>query len=313
MKVLGLSFGRKMKNCEILVKQALMGAEAAGAEVTFLRTINLKVGHCIGCGGCGKGTQIKCILKDDYLTIEEAVLDADAIIVAAPVYALGPVGQYKNFLDRFGPAHDRMALEAKQEARIANGEELLDARYFKRRFISYISVGGAHTPNWVSYGLPGMHLMGFSTWMKPLDQIDAYNMGHTGNPILDKELMKRAYRMGEVTAAALSQDPETVEWAGEPGTCPVCHCNHITFNGTTTVECPICGIYGKLSMDGDKVRIDFSPEEQARSRYTRAGLKEHYLEIQGMGAVAAPKIMANKEMLDQELKRFSDYLAGESR
>ena len=312
-KILGLSFGRKMKNCEILVKQALKGAEAAGAEVAFLRTINLRVDHCIACGACSSGMragkQIKCVLKDDYAVIEEAILNADAVLVGAPVYALAPVGQYKNFLDRFGPAHDRMALEAERAKREAAGTEPLDERNFKRRYIGYISVGGAHTQNWVSYGLTGMHLMGFSTWMKPIGHIDAYNMGYTGNPILDHDLMGRAYQLGEHIASAAQTKSEDVPWLGDPGTCPVCHLNHITLTGTTTVECPFCGITGTLVADGDKVRVEFSPEQQARSRYTREGLQEHYLEIQGMGAVAAPKIAANKQMLEEELKALEAYLA----
>lgn len=313
MKILGLSFGRKMKCSEILVKKALMGAETAGAEVSFLRTVNLRIDHCVGCGACSAGMragkQIKCVIKDDYHIVEEAILDADAIIVAAPVFALAPVGQYKNFLDRFGPAHDRMAVEAEQEKREKQGSEPLDPRCLKRRLISYISVGGANTQNWVSYGLSGMHILGISLWMKPVGHIDAYNMGQTGSPILDKDLMDRAYNLGKHMANAEGQDADSVAWMGEEGTCPVCHLNNITMTGTTTVECPLCGISGKLVVDGDKVRVDFPPEQQARSRYTRAGLQEHYLEIGGMGAIAGPKIAANKEMLEEEIKKFTAYLA----
>lgn len=37
MKILGLTCGRKMSNSEILVKEALMGAEELGAEVELVR------------------------------------------------------------------------------------------------------------------------------------------------------------------------------------------------------------------------------------------------------------------------------------
>jgi len=313
MVALGLSFGRKMKNCEILVKQALKGAESAGAQVRFLRTMDLRIDHCTGCGACSAsmraGKQVKCIIKDDYSVVEEAVLDADAIIVAAPVYALAPTGQFKNFLDRFGPAHDRMAIEAEQEKREKESTELLDSRYFTRRMVSYISVGGAVTQNWVSYGLAGMHLFGFPNHMKPVGHIDAYNMGQTGSPILDKDLMSRTFDLGKHTAASVGRDENDIAWFGEEGVCPVCHLDHITVKGTTTVECPLCGIEGKLIVEGDNVRVDFPAEQQARSRYTREGLLEHYLEIKGMGAVAGPKIKANKEMLDAELKKFETYLS----
>ena len=88
MKVLGISFGRKMKCSEILVKEALYKAKEEGAEVEFISTLNLNIQHCTGCGACSagrdKGKQIKCIIKDDYEILEQAVLSTDAIIVAAP-------------------------------------------------------------------------------------------------------------------------------------------------------------------------------------------------------------------------------------
>ena len=112
MKVLGLNFGRKNGNCKKFLNAAIESAKAAGAEVEIIDTMGKEIKPCIGCGACsrllesGKG-QIKCCQKDDYEAISDAVLAADAIIVAAPVYVLEPTGQLKNFIDRFGPAHDK--------------------------------------------------------------------------------------------------------------------------------------------------------------------------------------------------------------
>ena len=39
--------------------------------------------------------------QDDFQMLENEVRAADAIIVAAPVYVLQPVGQLKDFVDRF--------------------------------------------------------------------------------------------------------------------------------------------------------------------------------------------------------------------
>ena len=312
MKVLGLSFGRKMKCCELLVKEALMGAEKAGAEVSFISMMDLDIKHCKGCGACGAGMrmgkQIKCVIMDDYDFVEQALLDTDAVIVAAPVYALAPTGQFKNFLDRFGPAHDRMALEAEREKRKAAGAEPLDPRVLKERYVGYISVGGASTQNWVSLGLPSMQLFGFSTLMKVVDQIDAYDMGRKGSPLLDTELMNRVNLLGENVGAAIGKDPGTLEWKGDDeGTCPVCHCNILTVGKTTTVECPICGISGKISIDNDVISVNFSQEEQNRARSTRTGLLEHYLEIANMPKAAVPKLEAAKDVLPGLLKKYEGY------
>lgn len=311
MKVLGLSFGRKMKCSEILVKEALYKAKEAGAEVQFISTVDMNIQHCKGCGACSagrdNGKQIKCVVKDDYEILEQAVLDADAVIVAAPVFAIAPVGQLKNFIDRFGPAHDRAALVAEQNKRIAAGTELLDERAFKDRYVGYISVGGASTQNWVSLGLPTMNIFGFSLMMKVVGQIDAYDMGRTANPVFDQDLINRVGELGKRVAEAVGKPYEEVEWFGEEGTCPVCHCNLLTVNKTTTVECPICGITGHLSLDGDKINVEFSKEQQNRARGTKIGLQEHYEEIDGMKAVAIPKIIATKDTLPQMLEKYKNF------
>ncbi|MDF2513557.1 MAG: multimeric flavodoxin WrbA [Herbinix sp.] len=287
MKVLGISFGRKNKNCDILVKQALFAAQEAGAEVKFINTMNMKISHCTGCGACSKlrdqGKQIKCVaIKDDYLELENEILNADGIIVGAPVYSIAPTGQLKNYIDRFGAAHDRAAALAEQDKRIkAGAEELLDPRVLADKYVAYISVGGAKTPDWVSMGLPNMHMFGMSTVMKTVGQIDAYNMGTAVSPILEDELMEQTAKLGKHLAESIGKPYDQVEWLGEEGVCPVCHNSIITIGKTTEVLCPLCGIHGNLSIEDGEVKVTFSEKEQNRARNTLEGLTEHYHEIQG--------------------------------
>lgn len=121
MKVLGLSFGRQNGNCDTVLKQALLGAQTAGAEVEFLNTCNLRIDRCVGCGACDKvrekGGMSVCIHKDDFPFVEDLIMEADALIVAAPVYSIAPVGQYKNLCDKMGASHDRSALLRENERR----------------------------------------------------------------------------------------------------------------------------------------------------------------------------------------------------
>lgn len=315
MKVLGLSFGRRMKVSEILVKTALMAAEKEGAEVSFIRMLDLDIRPCTGCGGCGasldRGGNGRCILKDDLHFIEEAFLEADAIIAAAPVYAVGPAGLLKDLVDRFGPAHDTCFLGKEQEKRIAEGktgDQLLDARIFKDRFAGLISVGGAMTQNWVALGLPTMHLLTFPGNIKVVDQIDAYDQGRKGSPLLDPDLMARTARLGTSVAKACGKPRDTVEWAGDDGwLCPVCHNNLVTLRKTTTVECAVCGIYGKLTVDGDRISVTFSEAEQKRSRCNYDGKLEHWTEIKSFGAIAGPKMRDNAEFLKAAMKPYEGY------
>lgn len=158
-------------------------------------------------------------------------------------------------------------------------------------------------------GTATLHLFGFPVMMQVIANYNANSMGTIGNPYLDEELIGHMHEIGKRTAAALEMDPKDVEFYGPKGNgaCPVCHQNLLTVNGTTTVECPICGIEGKISIDGDKLHVEFSEAQQARARGTFAGLREHTTEIQGFGAICGPKIMANKELLDRQMDRIKNF------
>ena len=52
---------------------------------------------------------------------------------------------------------------------------------------------------------------------------------------------------------------------------------------------------------------NISEEQQARARGTFKGLREHTIEIQGFGAICGPKIMANKELLDEKMDRIKNF------
>lgn len=316
MKILGISFGRTNERSDVMVKEALFAARAAGAEVEFINTVRLDIGHCRACDYCSRkresgATEIHCCFKDDYSVLAEACLDADGIIIAAPVYAVGIVGQFKNFVDRFGPSHDRAALLEENKKRLAAGkgeDELLDPRYFKDRYVGYISVGGAQTHNWVALGLPMLDLFTFSLCMKCVGHVDAYDQGRTGHPLFDQELMKKCCDLGTTVALAVGKPyDEGTAWSGPEGICPVCHNSLLSMNGTVDVECPICGIWGKLSIEGDEVKVMFSEEEKARARNKDIGIYEHYHEIQNMIEVCVPKLIANKEELPKMMAKYKNF------
>ncbi len=318
MKVLGIAFGRKMKASEIMVKEALFAAKAAGAEVEFINTMDMDIKHCTGCGACSKGRdngkEVKCIIKDDYNTLADKVLEADGVIVAAPVYILGITGQFKNFVDRFGPAHDRAALLEENKRREKEGLPLLNPNTTKDRYVGYISVGGASTQNWVAFGLPNMNYFGISLNMKKVGHIDAYDQGRTASPVFDENLMAKCSDLGKAVTNAIGKPYNEVKgWVGDLGVCPVCHNNQITIKPdmSTDIECPSCGINGELKIVDGKVQVTFTEKEQARARGTVEGLYEHYYEIQGMKDVAIPKIMNNKERLAELLvkyEKFDEYI-----
>ena len=319
MNILGLSFGKRNANSDILCKEALYGAREAypDAEIKFINTVRLHIDRCLGCGACSTalehGKDNNCVVKDDFQMVEEEIRKADAIILAAPVYVLQPVGQFKNFVDRFGCRHDYSAitwvLDKRRTGEMPGNPDDFPMERFKRRTVSYIAIGGATTDNWTSMGTATLHLFGFPPMMQVVSNYNANCMGTIGNPYLDDELIEHMHEIGKRTAQAVEMDPKDVEYYNpkDQGTCPVCHQNLLTVNGTTTVNCPICGIFGTVSIDGDKLKVEFSEAEQARARGTFAGLREHTTEIQGFGAICGPKIMANKEFLDKQMERVKKF------
>ncbi len=317
MYILGISFGKKNANTDILVKEALYGAKEAQpeAEIKFINTVRLNIGRCIGCGACStsleRGGDNPCVVKDDFQMLEDEVRKADALIVGAPVYVLQPVGQFKDFVDRFSCRHDVSAinwvLDRRRTGEMPGNAEDFPIERLKRRAVSFISVGGASTKNWVSMGCATMHLLAFPAMMRVVGNYDAHSMGTIGNPYLDDQLIEDMHEMGRRTAMAGVSEDAPVSWFGDEGTCPVCHQNLLTVNGTTTVECPICGIEGKLSVEGERLKVVFSQEQQERARGTFKGLREHTTEIQGFGAICGPKLMANKELLDKKMERVKKF------
>ena len=314
MKILGISFGKKNANSDILVKEALFGAREAApdAEIEFINTVRMNIGRCTGCGACStaleRGKDNVCVQarNDDYQILEDKVREADCIILGAPVYALQPVGQFKDFVDRFSCRHDYSAitwvLDKRRTGEMPGNADDFPMERLKKRTVSYISIGGAITDNWTSMGTATLHIFGFPPMMKVMGNYNANCMGTTGNPYLDQKLIDDMHEMGRRTVEGYNDDSVPFfQPEGKPAeVCPVCHQRLITIlPGTTTVECPVCGIEGQLSIEDGAIKVEFSEAQQKRARGTFAGLREHTTEIQSFGAICGPKIMANKEMLDK--------------
>ena len=78
-----------------MLKEHLAG-EGFGLEEIFLSQQQIE--YCSGCGMCiEKGA---CWIRDDHKGVVKKLLDADAVILASPVYFRHVTAQMKTFLDR---------------------------------------------------------------------------------------------------------------------------------------------------------------------------------------------------------------------
>lgn len=99
MKVLGISASPRVKgNSDLLLRQALAGAESAGADVEYIRLSDYKIAPCIECNSCY--TTGTCAIQDDYQQLLAKMLDTGRLIFATPIFFMGVCAQAKSFIDR---------------------------------------------------------------------------------------------------------------------------------------------------------------------------------------------------------------------
>lgn len=119
VKILGI-VGTPIKNgnCQYMLEEALKAAEEEGrVETELIHLEDYQIGYCIGCEGCLRHVHrtqrevgfdvmpvpvkdYNCTIKDDMEIIHKKMLEADGIILAAPVYIGTVPGQVKTFIDR---------------------------------------------------------------------------------------------------------------------------------------------------------------------------------------------------------------------
>ena len=98
-RVLGIvGSPRRGGNTEILVDEALVGAEEAGALTEKVILNKLDIAPCQGCGDCQQTGE--CVQQDDMSALFEKMAQSQVWVVGTPVYWHGPTAQLKAFIDR---------------------------------------------------------------------------------------------------------------------------------------------------------------------------------------------------------------------
>jgi multimeric flavodoxin WrbA len=98
-KVLGI-FGspRRGGNTELLVEEALKGAEKEGAEVERIYLSDFTITPCKECHGCDNTGN--CVILDDMEKIYPKLLETDVLILASPIFFYGVTAWAKALIDR---------------------------------------------------------------------------------------------------------------------------------------------------------------------------------------------------------------------
>jgi len=112
---------RRNGNSESLLDAAIEGARDAGAEVEKLVLNEMNIAPCQNCGYCSKHRT--CRIADDMTQVCAGLEEANAIIIASPIYFGSLTAQTKMMIDRCQPYWARKYLF--HESRGPLGQECL--------------------------------------------------------------------------------------------------------------------------------------------------------------------------------------------
>ena len=99
MKVIGIMGSPRLYgNTDMLLDEALEGARSQGAEIEKIVVVKLNISPCRADGGCEKDG--RCTIRDDMDDIYAKLLEADALIIASPMFFYGLPAQLKTLIDR---------------------------------------------------------------------------------------------------------------------------------------------------------------------------------------------------------------------
>ena len=99
MKILGICGSpRTDGNTEVLLKEALKGAHEAGAEIEAIFLRDRIISPCLEIYGCK--VDGRCAIEDDFQEVAEKMVQADAIILASPIFFYTVSAHTKMLMDR---------------------------------------------------------------------------------------------------------------------------------------------------------------------------------------------------------------------
>lgn len=282
MKILALNgSSRKNGNTEILLKQALMGAESEGARVEILRLTDYQIKPCRGCGLCLFRENVCQVQDDDVSFIFAKVNECDGVILGAPCYFLELTAVVKQLIDRCWILGHQIGKVRKPATVIVP--------YATRGWIPYIFVQSNILLN----------VMGLTK----INETAICTQG-ISEVVLDQEAMDLAFSLGKEIAVAIKG--KTFAYKGESGICPSCHDRLLRIlKDNETIECPTCGARGKLRVTDAKIEVQFEEKAWADSRFRPDVQYNHFTYH-----IAPSKdyFLRTKEERKTRTQKYRDYL-----
>lgn len=297
MRLLGLSAGAADDgSADIALKEALRGAEEAGAEVEFVRLRDLLL------------TAGPDAATDDSGWFWDRLMDSDGLIVSSPIYSRTIPGLLRLLGDKIsGPQADvaftSELLRLRTEGAPVAVDFAIDERVLRPRVAGFIAVGGSIPARWKTLALPLLHTLTASAQIAVVDQVSIAGAGSPASLVLDEAALERARALGRTVGAQLGRPYGEAEYRGDPGACPLCHLSVLELRGGAEAECATCGAGGILRAGADGVVFEVTADGARRSILSLEEKLDHFAEVQQTAARHAPL----RGAIDERRRLYADW------
>lgn len=198
---------------------------------------------------------------DDREAVFEAIMDADALIIATPIYSHQPAGSLKALQDAilgpFADTSDQHRINQRQKAGDPTAKgAVVDQRAIKPRVAGFIAVAGSRGqfPEQWTLAMPSLHQFTYPLHCKVVDMFVFPGFAHAGAVLTDPEAVTRASKVGTNVASQIGRPFDDAKYLGpeEDGSCPYCHLLKFEFQGADNrIRCITCGAAGELKTRAD--------------------------------------------------------------
>lgn len=306
MKILGISFGGRNGSNDAMCKEALRAAKELGAEIEFLRPLELDLKPCNGCVACVRklvqGKNPICVIQDDFPWLDDKIAGADGLLFFLPIFEKGAPASFKILHDRLcGPSHDRAFMMACQQIAGKTGNEGPDPRYLvPDKPVSFVMIGGS---DWTTRVACDVQLFAMTPEWKIIDQLV---FPWSKAIVAEDDKVAQCRQVGVNMVRAL-QDPAGARYQGDPGICPNCHSrNFYLGDGLNETICEVCGLVGELKAVGGKVIFEY-PAEQVQHAHNNVSGKFHHLDdVKGNEMKIAE--LRKTEAFSQRMAEYRDFI-----
>ncbi len=177
---------RREGNTDRLASEFLKGVESKGYHSRVIIPTELDISWCDGSNQCFRDGL--CIIRDGMNEIYEEILEASHLVIATPVYFMGPPGSLKSFIDRFQAVWARTAILKTFDP---------DDELWRSKHKAFVIIAAAsEKPNMIrptrSILKAFLNIIGFTY----AGELIATGLDRRGDVLIREDLLKKAYEAG---------------------------------------------------------------------------------------------------------------------